>query len=582
MQCRINRGAGEVLAPNYKDSPLFNNIQYITNDFNRALDVYAFTEHEDFKRLNPPLDENGEPSLQTLMNFVNLQGESKATKKDVISFMQSAKIFDSGELLKALSKIEISGVPVFSVTNLVNTKIFSNFEAELIARDNSFQKNITEVLKYLRQNSDFEITETGFTTNGFQLTSGKNQVERNLPDDKAYNVGNKRTSVGYTLRPNESPRLSENISFLLTAVTEETWSNKPDSIKQILKEVEDKSLDLGIDVRGLSETYDYRSMEDVLDMVDAIDSLLTEELTTDQFDSVVQEFFDDGFKEEYREINEETDVILTEEISEDEAFERGFIKISDDVVRRVPNIEYSELLLIQSELEGIDPIELDKVVNQNYDRGLVNGKQIYLLKRNLGVSTSFSKVDTSSLDRFSGDFEYLTEDFISDFLKVADMEYFNIDFRGITFKDDMNKELALTTLDSETLSNLEQYSLLSPYISMPYTVETVNTSPESLIGRMKAVLSPTSVPLYKKDFVEFGDVKVIKNRNEQFLNINGKVNELVNREGNLSFYKDVNNFEKPVMESNVFDFTQMVTKPKKSTQHKVQNTEEIKDKYFNC
>lgn len=587
MKCRINKGAEQVFAPNQNESILFAKIYSIVGDFQSALDTYAISETEGFKAYNDVVsdkskyDLNGEPDLQTFMNYVNSLGESTATREDVINFMQSAGVFDSEDLLVGLSRIEKEGVPIFTTKSLQDSGIFSNFEAELISRDKSQQDQVLEVLKWLRQNPDIILSERAYETDGEQLPSGKNQVEVETTEENLIEVGFKRPDTKYTISPFYSESLSEDISFLTTGITDVTWDRNLSQVSEVLQNIEDKALDNGLNVKGLSEQAVRR--EDVLDFLSAIEDVLTEEITTEQFDVIRQEFFEDGFREESRVINEDTDVIIKDNLTEDQAYEQGLLKIAEDVYRRIPEIDYDTLLLTQADNEGLTVEEMDAEVNRNYDRGLDNGKIIYLLKRNQDIVTQTERNDVTGLDNFTGDYEYLTNEFVTEFAKVADEDFFDIDFKGITFKPSIDKNQALSTLDSETLYNLEQYSLISPYISMPYQVEGLNLNVENIIDRQKALTDPASVKEYRDNVTFVGeDLIVIKDSLTQFVRFNGQLYELTEQDYNNSFYKPVIDFNKPVSEINVFDYTSLRLTPKEPTQHRLQNTKRIKEEYFNC
>lgn len=587
MKCRIDKGARKVFAPNNRESELFNQLYYIVGDFQTALDTYAIVETADFKRYSDLVidkssyDHNGEPDIETFMRYVNSQGESTLTKSEVIDFMESSGVYDSAELLKELSKLEVLGFLDFSLTNLRKSKLFTTFEAEKISGDLELQNSVRQVLKFLRTNDDFTITPTSYITNGGIGKVGKRTVEKDLGEDGVVEVGLKRTSTALTIDRSPNPPLSRDIAFLVTGVAESTWESMSEAVKNVIRAIEKKALDMGIDVRGIADSFENKDREDILDMVDAVDAVLAEEITTEQFDLVREEFFQEGTKEETR-ILTEYDTVIKEDISEDQAYEQGMIRISEDVYRQVEIVPFEELVEIQAEIEGVSAEEIIQEVNRNYDRSLQNGREIYLTKKNLGVSTFIPRTNTTQLEAFSGDFEYLTGPFVRDFMKVADMAYFDIDFKGITFKQGVQPEKALSTLDSETLSNLEQYSLISPYINMPYPVEGFNNMVDGALDRMKNLMNPNLAPKYNGEFFAAGDAVAIRNRTEQFLNIQGALHELVNKDQNISYYKPVSDFNKPVMESNPNDFTALRVGVKESKIKRSRHFNKVKENNFNC
>lgn len=587
MKCRINKGAEQVFAPNNNESILFNKLNSIIGDFTEALNVYSVTETQGFNTYSSLVknkglyDLNGEPDVETLMKYINNYGESTASKEDVITMMESEGITDSSRLLEKLSKVEILGIPIFSLTNLENTGLFSTFEAENISKNLDLQENLKQVLKYLRLNDDFYIDSIGQVKTDEITYSGKRSTEAKLSEDKAIDVDLKRPSVGHTINRVFSGELARDISFLVTAVTESTWNSSKEAIKYILNSIEKKSLDLGVDIRGLTNSVDNKSREDVLDMIDAVEAVLAEEITVEQFDLTRDEYFDEGTIEEYRDLADE-DIIIRDNLTEDQAYQEGLIKLSDDAYKRIPEVSYQELLETQSELEGISVEEMQDIVNREFDRSLEFGSEIFLMKRNLEVITRESKPNVTNLDNFQGDMDYLQNDFLRDFLKGANMNYFNIDFRGITFKQGINREKALNSLEPSLRESLEQYSLISPYITMPYDVAGFNPMVDTQLSRAKHLANPDLAPKYNGDTYSAGDAIAVRNKIEQFLNIQGVLHELVNQDQNLSYYKPVTGLNKPVMETNPNDFTALRTLTKESRLHKSKEAKAIKDKYFKC
>ena len=587
MKCRIDKGAEIVYAPNNKESILFNKIYSITNDFQEALDTYAVVETNAFEKYSSLVldkggyDINGEPDLKTFMNYINVQTPSKATKKDVMDMMEATGIFESEDLLRALSKIENEGIAIFSLTNLEDTGLFSTFEAGNIQEDIVIQDNIKEILKYLRQNEDFALEPKTYFKNDIQTNTGKRQAEVDLNEDSEVEVAPKRVQTKYTILKEHNAKLAKDISFLVTGVTESTWESSKDAIRYILKSIENSALSMGIDIRGISIEFMNKDREDVLDMLDATEAVLAEEITEDQFDEIREEFFSEGATEEYR-IVKEGDIIIKENLTEDEAFEQGMLKVSDDVYRPVEILPLDEMIEIQASNEKISKEEMKEIVDKNYDRSLVNGREIFILKRNSNTNTKESSVNTTDLNALSADFDYLDNDFVRDFMKVADMQYFNIDFRGITFKQGVQKEIALSTLDAETLHNLEQYSLISPYLSMPYEVKGVTNMIENQLERAKHLANPNLAEKYHGEALNTGDVIAIRNKVNQFLNIRGELYELVNRDQNISFYKQVESLDKPIMESDYRDFTALRTTTKESKIKKTPEGKKMKDKHYNC
>src|SRR5690606_32944032 len=270
---------------------------------------------------------------------------------------------------------EDNGIPIFSKKSLGSTGIFSKFEADLISTNKERQEEVKQVLKWLRLNNDISLSENSYITNGEQLLSGKNEVEVDINEENLVDVNRQDFSTSQTLLPTYNERLAEDISFILTGVSESSWDTMGAQITSILENIEDQALNNGVDVVGLTEQYYKQDRDTILDMVDAVNSVLEGSITPLEFDTIKQEFFGTTDIQEARNINTETDVIIKDNLSEDSAFEQGMIKVSEDVFRRIPNLSYEELLVIQARNENITVDELDSIVNAEYDRGLYNGRE---------------------------------------------------------------------------------------------------------------------------------------------------------------------------------------------------------------
>lgn len=525
MKCRIDLRGRQVLSPNYQESVLFNQLLSLTQDFQEALDFYAVTETQDFKDIYGGL----EPSLRNLMIYTSSFEASPMTKTEVIEIMRASNFTNSNELLRALEKSEKEGILIFTKKNLQKSGIFTNFASENALER---QQQVQDLVNYLRQNEDIIIQEFEYENSNTLTEVGQVQVE---PIANEVTFEGKISDMN-VLDPVYNEGLSQNIAFLRSGIRDTSWETMGQQVTSILLEVERQAVENGVDLRGLSDSYLNKSKEEVLSVLDSVEQALSEDISEQELNIVLNDYFQREPIKRNR-VLKDSEVLLKTDLSEVEVYSQmGLIKVSDNVYRRVINNSGIMFDSIEDEIEYI--------------------------KGNLGIETYISKMNASKIEDFWGDYDYLTQEFPLEFGKYlveTENNYFTIDEDGINFKDDRNLEIALDSISEEFLRDLEQYSLLSKSMTLPYEVESIPEYEvnEFQMERDKVIANPYLVNEFFGDYSFNRDVLITLNEDSQFLRIKDSIYEIVENDGNASYYMELSkpssvatlDNDKPIMES---------------------------------
>lgn len=203
--------------------------------------------------------------------------------------------------------------------------------------------------------------------------------------------------------------------------------------------------------------------------------------------------------------------------------------------------------------------------------------------------------------QFTGNYNYLTEDYVSDFYieQLKEKQKNSAKYRNFYSNFEINeKGINLLNTDDITMQqieiyaddNLRQYSLLSK--QMPdLKVDDVNENQRDLI-----VNNPQTLEDYKKDLFRVNDSTIIlKDNTETFVKVNGEIYENVETDSNLSVFAKVEsevsdyyqyNIKQPKTNIKLSDYSylatqeELFTSPKKYLKQEEKN--QIKNDKFNC
>lgn len=549
-------------------------------------------------------DINAEPSVKHLMNFINLQGASTTTKKEVVSFLQSADISSSNDLLRQLSLAEKEGIFIFNKKSLENTKLFSTFEVKQILKSPAKQKSIVELLKYLRQAKEEIIVEPINKQNTEKVSAqGKIEVEEketetteNLLIDNKVEPKKRRTNVKTvkTIEGNYNIELSENIAYV-RRVPQESWDRLQTQIKTLLSSIESSASINGINLKGLTSNFNNLNRNQVLDILEATESVLEGTMNVYEFDSVLNTYLGDNFTtKDY--ILGEGEVLLDSELTEEEIFTNlNLVKVGKGVYKNVQDKSLLELLNINSIKNSKTIEEIEREVNKNYDRNIEDvetAKRIYLTKSNLDILDETNNLDTNKVSTYSETVPETFEQDFSDWLIENDNLLFTVDERGITFTDSTRVNEALESLPEYLKTDLIEYSKTSKNLTIDF-VDSVNLELGMLnYDRAKVMANPNLIKEFEGIKVQVGNTVVVNNYTDNFLKSEGKIYELNEEIGNVYFFTELPtisvidiNILKPETELEIIDYSTMISNSTGVSLENVLTQKElntINNQHFNC
>lgn len=217
--------------------------------------------------------------------------------------------------------------------------------------------------------------------------------------------------------------------------------------------------------------------------------------------------------------------------------------------RRISDEDYNILVKkgIDSLISYLNNTELNEIV-------VFNSNQIKSATEIKGVTTEETNDIRYLIKRpqyknatkqFTGNYRYLTEDFISDFYidQLKEKQKNSAKYKNFYSNFEVNeKGINLLNTDDITMQqieiyaddNLRQYSLISK--QMPdLEVEETNENPRDLV-----INNPQTLENYKKDLFRVNeDTIILKDNVETFIKVNDEIYENVEIKGNLSIFAKI-------------------------------------------
>lgn len=293
---------------------------------------------------------------------------------------------------------------------------------------------------------------------------------------------------------------------------------------------------------------------------------------------------------------------------------RAFENYSDILLPLSAN--YQDLLVLMDYIsngEVLDKlpynlIEEDYSVTELDIRNLIS-KYERALDRLEVVDSNLRKLSTNkteNISNFTGNFEYLSTDFVSDFyidiLKEREKNSeiyknfysnFDVNEKGIYLKN--NDPITLSQVKEYADENLKQYSIISKQLPLLIEQETHYNTKQS--RRDNIINNPQNINKYQGQFHKINDNNVIvKNSEDEFIKVYGEIYEAIDTEGNLTLYSRLDkkndseyyslNNKAPKTDVKIEDYSYLNTQPEKFLTEKKYLSksakEKIKEEDFNC
>lgn len=404
----------------------------------------------------------------------------------------------------------------------------------------------------------------------------------------------------------------------LRSIPEDSWNVYAEVVLSRLKGVEEEAAKVGLDLDGLQNMFYTKTQDEIIGFLDLIDdfNIKTEDLTVSdadiaEFSKDINEFFNKVEKpvfeslivpEEFKNKNlvvvetklPETDLYRVEGLVK--SFGNTYQRVDtfnnyNDAVESVYEVIQKDMTILPKEafktfglkdgyydVEGItNPINKDKViqsinnfVSERVDQLSSETMDDYDTNRELTLMKAiYSPIEIKEAveddvayraQNFTGDIQYLTSDFITDFYsrmleeKIINgkselwenaLKYFQINDKGIDIQP-LSTELmeqVHMVLQSEPIlyENLKNYSLVSKNPNLSIFREFDRPGINDINNRRDFVLNnPESVEKFQRDFERVGESSVItKNSNDEFIRLNDGVYELTSTDNGVSVYSKV-------------------------------------------
>lgn len=470
-----------------------------------------------------------------------------------------------------------------------------------------------------------------FISNNYRNLSEKKINTEGQLVDKTTN-GNKE-KFEKTLDLDSKSTLNPAIDYI-SNISNRVWNMSPDSIYKLLKDFNRKAISSGVDFLDLEDRALVKTRQEVLELLDEFQDLLNRptDANLDSFSKKYSEFF--NILEEpvtkTAATKDDTNIYLESTESEQDLFNRyGLIKESANVYKQITpiqdteeayNILFSNKDRIPSDIESIEELKeyVNKKINEynisdfNTPISQVENMVIHKIYFGLPINNEVSVGKQSLIKKasFTGDYQYLTGKFTSDFYKqylrekkrnTKDFKNFYSEFdvteKGIVLKS--NDSLTVSKVSLYLTEDLKQYNLISKNLDIPVDEIQIPADLEDRDYKREFYISnPDAAPKLKGSYQKISEETIAaKNSLQPFVKTNEGIYEIEHSAGDVTFYTKLpegdKNFNewgqhlvKPDSDINVIEYSELETAPSKyveiSNYYNKAELKEINNKYFDC
>ena len=543
------------------------------------------------KKFRAPIeDKNGEPKLEEVTKFITNQNKTDRKlnteeKAELLNFMISNGYTNFEDLKTAVKQAFYNDMGMFSINpqKLVSSGLYDKASA------NSLTDEVQPLIEALL-NTDMEVnlSEVDYER-VFDKTLFGNF--RSVPRLKE-NVGNTDV-LDENLQPKQNNNTKEKLLVASKVVdsgvslrkintilktSESVSKNNIEDVQEVLDEIVEDLAQYGIDLVGLDTTGNYRGFLEVLR--DFITNPNQENI--DRFSEAYNERFMQDVSTQKVETPTDKKYFYSEtKKSEQEVFEE------QSLVKQAPNLYYKvRRESVDSLLNKLNLVsqraELEKEARTQ--EGFTNPEialEVLLYKKAFKTPTvaNYATTEQAQVDNFSGDYQYLTTDFVADFQaemikeKLKDSKkyknfysLFDINEKGLYLKDNDSYSLALVEMYAD--NNLRQYSLLSKQMpNLKVTESDLIPQERNNIVNNKQQLKEYKGNAYRID----NNNIIVKGATEKFIKIDNQVFESVQKDGELSLFSKIIEqpseyyqiVEQPLPNLDIRNYSNLKTTPEK-------------------
>ena len=528
MSCQIKNR--KYFAKNGQESKLYKDLVEKVGE-NKANDlfIFAYSKISYFKSL----DENGEPSVNKVLELATKQNASKKTltiAEQVDMQIQFPNYQNSTELLADFENAFYDSGQFAPTKKTLTKSLYSAFEAENLLSDLTLLSQVKDSIERLKNTKNVEYTmsvESKYKSSDLNIF-GKFKIlnpyisEQDLIEKFGGIESDEVEDKSITTDYKRIPVIDENGNAIINKVI---YPNAVKLIEDLDNITEEKLFDFGIDASKIKT-------------------------------EVIMDFLQNPSEENTARVNK--DAPQREKVIKTDKQDRDLVFLE---TTKTEEQLFEEQSLIQTEIENVYH-KVGKVDEQELRDFLKVGEKVLeheLYKQYYKYNTPSQSNFTPSFSPSLSNLEYLKGDFLADFnaeiLKNPSHEFYNkfhVNEKGINLK--YSDPISLNQIEAyledgvKLGEELKQYSTISKNI--PNFNKQIQTQPNS---RLEAVNNISSLKTLST-FVTAIDKNTIfaKNETEQFINYGNEVFELKNKEFDNSVFtklnitKDVNYFQTEV------------------------------------
>jgi len=659
MGCDWIKRKGQITGVNYQGKPskLFKQLEE-TFGIDEAIKMYEVSRSTEFTDMF-----GQEPSVKTLVNFITNKNKETTplTKEDRVDIIEMGSVpntsafydnlgiftideqklksagYNSYEIKELKNNTELQDKVKSALERLQNTQDLEATPTETTETTNEFnsfgklkpinqnivQKEVINTLGGIAERRIFDEALNEIQYPNFQMSVNRDTLFQEM---QRYKIAEVYTEVDGEIRPENNTeteqilplvvKLSNNKSLFLgldtlTSLDLDILQDNEVQTRQVLSDLENNLIGEGLDVIGLKDKAIDQEMQLFLVPLFKFLSAPNKE-NTKEFSEVYDKYFEKDIAPKIEKIkSDKTDrvfVKLKTNLSEEDVYkQQGLIKAGEDLWIKTAKEDLQTLYNnLRTYVEKYPKdITLEEYVSKNLPvdfNNVENAEAVVLYKMYFDVINDVINDAVNDASNFTGDYQYLTNEYISDFhiAHLKEKQKNSPLYKNFYSNFGVNKDgIYLVNNDNITLEkvkiyadeNLKNYSLLSK--QMPNLKE----AGEIENRRDKVINNPNLVSSFEGQIYTLAnDTEIIaKNTTEEFIKINKNIYEKVDNIGDLSLYLQINtnvgsynqvNVEQPTTETDLSFYQYLNESPGKFTDASqyLKKTEKnkITEENFNC
>jgi hypothetical protein len=485
---------------------------------------------------------------------IAIKGMSQTTKKIV-----GAELIDNTKYL--IKEIEFYNSEAKKTkTEIDNSEYYSDANQYFITVDENGELNNPNVLEAqviqelggiknkiefdeALQNSNFETLKNGTQLNLFEDLAEFERIPiMELVDGKLVNKKNDKVgqTIKVTLQDDENNVVRNALNALEIIISNKVWNSNPKNVKILLKNVEDKAIEISLDLRGLTDSYDTKTQTEIMDVIRALDFLLNNvnEQNLNHFVEVYENFM--GVDKE--------DLILVEKVVEKfknkplvrvegkesnyKLFkELGLLKINKNTYLKTDSTKMSlkdieNLMQVNNiEISKDDMIEqMSKEFTDDAEYSEEELKKLINYKTYFGTKSAKNEVVNVKVPQNIENKGYLMTDFIADVRKEQLQNPENKVLQNLEFSD---KGILVKNTDKISLQELKNYletdQNLKNYFLLNRNTNFEVEQSDNIIDERTQIVNGKILSEFNDNFRKINSQTVQARTNEDFIRI-GKDN----------------------------------------------------------